>query len=285
MKKVILISILFFQGLITYAQPDQIYLETTELDALYLIENGNKKQIYASRKDSTQYKFKTSSLDHLIQPICSKCKEGLTIKIFSEKENKYSKWIKLASGETISLENGLNKTEKWDLLSIFKNLKAAIKDFVDSSRIGRINPKGQVVRGENDPKPGTPKLNFRESNGAPYFETTELEFQFTFFKKYPVSTIFILDEEANPVFWAGDIKYGEQFGINFKDKEIPSIQQTLQLIEEDKDEITYQMEWSNLSDFLWQAFKKDTNYQIGILLEKDDYKENPYLLNFNLISF
>ena len=286
MKRRIIFLVLIAHSTLSWTQQenDKIYVETTQLDTLYLIENGIKQPIPPKRSDNTFFEFDKSGYDQKLQPICGKCRKGVTIKLISKKDNLYTTWIPLRSKETIKVSEALSHIEEDNIIESFGSWFNAIVAFIKTGGTGRVSPSGTRLMGDNQPEPGDPKLDFRESNDAPYINANDLQIQFSLFKNYPILTLYLTDEEGRIVMWSGDTKYGEGF-VDFENQSIPSIKQIIRLQSEDDYKKTYLVDWESISKFLWEPLNSNSKYQIGILLEKDEYLHNPYLLDFNLISY
>lgn len=284
-KNTLLFLLLWCSLASVWGQKFEYWAETTPIDQFIVIEKGEERIIASDRAENDQFIFKTDSPDVFIRIHCAKCKEEVSVTILGKKENAYTKqiYLKMEEGQskTIQLAECFQQSKEKSLSERFGSLVSALKDFLQSARIGKIGKGGPFMRGENDSNGSEPQyLRFLEADYAHYFSPEDFSLHFEQSEDREIKNIYIVDARGGLVFLAGDNPLiSELFDLSERKK--CAVSDVLSAAKKEGGDV-FQLNWTSIRPYVDPPLKMSQAYQLGIELTSEDPEPPTYLFNFTI---
>lgn len=268
------------------AQKNGYWAETTSIDAFEVIESKVSRNINSPRANNTKFEFDCSDpANTYIRMHCVSCEVPLTLKLYSKAEDGYTKWIELKHGDKISIADCFeHHAEKTGLSGFFSNVKEMLYDFLGSfgnGRSARVQTPG--LKSSTAIDPTDPKLEFLQTDYRYFISPEYCTVRFRNIENYQVKSIYIISHDGDLIFHAGDRSIIENI-YDLTGKISPSIDSILKPLSSGENGSEYELNWNLVKKYLYGEFRQGQVYQLGVELESDHSRYNPYLINFQFFS-
>ena len=258
MKSIKLLLLLILLSKKMPGQEFKYFIETTSLDQLQIIDGSKSYSAESQRSKNDLFYVVVQNRNSLLKPICSDCEEYLTIKLFSVQENKYTKWIKLKPGETISIAECFEKhIEKKNLLKEFGDNLKAFFSFLKSARINRAGRKPTSTKSYNSIESQEANLIFVESDSSNYIDDLDLKINFKCKDEFSIQSLFVIDQNYHLSFIAGDSSILSDYYDLSKHKIPAELSDMVHQKNTSEDEIVYEVNWKLLSPYWYGKLEKE----------------------------
>ena len=269
------------------AQDYSYLVASTSVEHFWVVENGEKREIYSRRPDNSSFRFSIRDPQKAsIILECLKCEDKITVKILGKKEDAFTTKIFLENKESLSLKSAFrDHTEIKGLQEASRKGDNPVKLFNRDMYVGRTTAKrSPTLKGGNEElKPGEPKMEFRESDYNHFMNEEEFSLYFTKYTRYKIATVYIIGHDGELIFCGGDPSIVEEV-YDLSEYTLLPLKEFLSVQHTEGDKETVEFQYDKVKPYFAKELKLGKWYQIGFLVDDDEFQKGIYLYNFQFMN-